>query len=191
MHGVVVITGTPGVGKTFLASKIAERLHVRCIDLGPFVKRQKLFSSIDRARDSLVIDERRVRKALAKELVEEGVVATHFLGSVLPTNIEGSAIVLRLDPKLLWRRLRARGWSRKKAWENVESELLDVCYFDAVKALGEERVSEINTSGKSRSQVLEEALMIVNGKVKRRVQRVDWLSTYDPLELSRSFDAVA
>ncbi len=169
---------------------MASRLQVICVDLGPFVKRQRLYSSIDRTRGSLVPDERRVRKALAKELAEGGVVATHFLEGVLPRNIEGSAIVLRLDPKLLWRRLRARGWSRRKAWENVESELLDVCYFDAVKALGERKVSEIDASRKPRSQVLEEALMIVDGRAKSRIQRVDWLGIYDPIELSRGFGVV-
>ncbi len=191
MARIVIITGTPGVGKTFLASNIAKSLQVSCVDLGPFVKRLRLYSAIDRARGSLIADERRVRKALAKELVDGGVVATHFLGDVFPRNVDGIAIVLRLDPRLLWRRLRARGWTRSKAWENVESELLDVCYFDAVKTLGERKVSEIDTSRKPRFQVLKEALMIVSDKAKRRGKRVDWLGSYDPVELSRGFGALA
>ncbi len=179
------------MGKTFLAWNIAKSLQVSYVDLGPFVKRLRLYSSVDKARASLVADEQRVRKALAKELVNGGVVATHFLGEMFPRNFDGIAIVLRLDPRLLWKRLRARGWARSKAWENVESELLDVCYFDAVKTLGGEKVSEIDTSRKPRSKVLKEALMIVNGKARRRMKRVDWLGIYDPVDLSKELGAFA
>ena len=94
---------------------------------------------------------------------------------------------MRLDPVLLWRRLRARGWSRSKTWENVESELLDICYFDAVRALGRRRVFEIDTTGRSKLRILREVLGLIEKTPKKHALRVDWLSIYDPVELGRRF----
>ena len=184
MNRVFVITGTPGVGKTFLARALAGRLRVPFVDLGEFIVSKGLYSSVDRYRGSVVGDDTRVRQELAKALIDGGVVATHFLSQIFPERA-GRAIVLRLDPIVLWRRLRARGWSRRKAWENVESELLDVCYFDAVEAFSKTRVFELDTTGKSRRQVLNEALRLVGGKAESRVRPVDWLGVYDPIELGR------
>ncbi len=93
-------------------------------------------------------------------------------------------MVLRLDPTILYRRLRRRGWTRRKAWENVESEVIDVCLFDAAQAVGIGKVFEINTTSKVASRVLREAMEIIAG-TGRRGRRVNWLRTYDPSVLGR------
>ena len=185
MARAIVVTGTPGVGKTSLAWGLARKLGLQLIDVGVLVKQERLYASYDRMRGSYVIDERLVRGALRKMLGKGSVLATHSLGRILPCDSVSLAIVLRLDPLALYRRLRAEGWTRRKAWENVESELLDGCYFDAVKLLGRRRVLEINTTGKSKSRVLGEALRMVERRTTNPRRRVDWLKVYDPIFLGR------
>jgi len=183
----VFVTGTPGVGKTVLAKKLADELGLRFVDLGRVVKLRKLYSGYDRLRRSYVTDENRVRHDWPSILRDGAVVSTHFLVKGLLLGPGTVGVVLRLDPVVLWGRLRARGWSRSKAWENVESELLDICYFDAVRVLGRRRVFEIDTTRKSKSRTFREVLGLIEERPKEHVQRVDWLSIYDPVELGRRF----
>ncbi len=185
MARLIVVTGTPGVGKTVLAKDLALRLDFQFVDIGEMAKQGQMFRGYDRARMSHLVDERRVRSALKQTLRSDGVLASHFVGGLLAEVPHGQAVVLRLDPVVLWNRLRSRGWSRRKAWENVEAELLDVCYCDAVKALGRARVFEIDATGKSRRRVLTESLKIVRSRKKNPSKRVSWLGRYDPILLSR------
>lgn len=185
MARVIVVTGTPGVGKSVLATRLARELGLEFVDLGKVVKAWGLHSGYDTVRRSYMIDEALVRRNWPKIVGNGVVMATHFLATGPRLRSPTVAFVLRLDPLALWRRLRARGWGRRKAWENVESELLDSCYFDAVRVLGKRRVVEIDTTGKSASQTFREALGLVQGKAKGRGRRVDWLRVYDPIELGR------
>ena len=186
MPKLIIITGTPGVGKSTLSRALAQRLGVPFIDLGEFVKTERLHVGFDRSLGSLIIDEKRVRGRLADILVSSGkiVVASHTVGRIVPRGADSFAIVLRLDPVLLYRRLLRKGWTRRKIWENVESELLDVCYFDAVQSLGAERVFELDTGSLSKVRVLQKALKILGGK-RGAVHRVNWLNRYDPIVLER------
>ncbi len=186
MPKLIIITGTPGVGKSTLSRALARRLGAPSIDLGELVKTERLHVGFDRLRGSLIIDEKRVRRRLADMLGSSGkiVVASHTVGRIVPLEMDSFAIVLRLDPVLLHRRLLRKGWTKKKIWENVESELLDVCYFDAVQSIGAERVFELDTGSLSRVRVLQKALKILGGK-GGRVPRVNWLDRYDPLDLER------
>lgn len=179
------MTGTPGVGKTVLATRLAGELGLGFVDLGRAVKAWGFHSGYDPARGSYVIDEALVRRNWPKIVGNGVVVATHSLVTGLQLRPPTVALVLRLDPVVLWRRLRARGWSRRKAWENVESELLDVCFIDALRVLGKRKVVEIDTTGKSASQTFREALGLVQGEPRSRVRKVDWLRIYDPIELGR------
>ncbi len=186
MAKAIIVTGTPGVGKSTLAKALAKRLGFHFAELGFLVGKERLYTGRDVGRGSYLLDEERLRRRLRGPLTSgEGlIISTHYIGRLLPRSAVRLVLVLRLDPVILFRRLRDRGWKRRKAWENVESELIDICLFDAAKAVGEGKVFEINTTSKSAGQVLREAVRIIDGK-RTRGQRVNWLRTYDPLILGR------
>ncbi len=186
MAKAIIVTGTPGVGKSRLAKALAKRLGVQLVELGLFVRKERLYSGRDVERGSYILDEERLGRRLRGMLAggRDLVISTHYLGRLFPRRAVRLVLVLRLDPVILYRRLRDRGWTRKKAWENVESELIDICLFDAEKSVGEGKVFEINTTSKWAGQVLREAMGIIEGK-RSGGHRVNWLRTYDPLALGR------
>ena len=188
MANIILITGTPGVGKTALAKNLSQKPGFKLVELTALARREKLCTSFDRARKTYVIDEGKLRRRLEalSRSSERIVLPTHLIGRFLPKASVKSALVLRLDPVVLYRRLRARGWTKRKAWENTEAEILDVCLQESRLLLGSRKVYEIDTTRKSALAVYREALRVLSRGRTGRSGVVNWLARYDPLELERT-----
>jgi adenylate kinase len=137
-----------------------------------------------------MIDERSVRRKLRgcfEDHQKKGIVfETHSVNSILPKTRGMVAIVLRLDPVILAKRLQARNWPKLKIWENVESEMIDVSLYDSLKVLGKTRVLEIDTTGKRPEELVREILKVLSrNKGWSLKSSPDWLNKYDPILLSR------
>ena len=90
------------------------------------------------------------------------------------------AIVLRLDPEELLKRLLKRGYPHIKVRENVESEIIDACLWSAVKHLGREKVFEIDVTGKTPEAVVEEALGVVREGKGNPPGSINWAEKMGP-----------
>jgi adenylate kinase len=172
---LVLIAGTPGVGKTTVAREVAKRLGVTYVNVAELAVNEGLVAGYDSERGAYVIDEEAVRAKL-RELALRGraVVDTHVVSAVPPELVE-VAVVLRLDPRELERRLKARGYPPSKVLENVQAEILDACLIEAVEAFGGERTFEVDASGKSVDEVVEEVLKIVRERRGGKPGSVNWL----------------
>ncbi len=158
------------------------------VELGYLVRKEKLYSSYDRVRKTYVVDEGKLRRRLEtlSRSSERIVLPTHLVGRFLPKASVKLALVLRLDPVVLYERLRARGWTKRKAWENTEAEILDVCLLESRLLLGPRKVFEIDTTRKSARDVYKEALRVLSRGKTSRSGQVNWLTRYDPIELERT-----
>ena len=188
MANIILITGTPGVGKTALAKNISEKPGFKLVELTALARKEKLYTSFDRARKTYVVDEGKLRRRLEalSRSSERIVLPTHLIGRFLPKASVKVALVLRLDPVVLYERLRARGWTKRKAWENTEAEILDVCLQEARLLLGPRKVFEIDTTRKSGPAVYKEAFRALSTGTTGRSGLVNWLDRYDPLELEKT-----
>jgi adenylate kinase len=185
---IIIVTGTPGVGKTRLANAMAKRTGLPAVGLSELVKKNSLYTDFDRKRRSYIIDEGKARvclRVLIKQARAGLLIDTHLIDQLFPKNVKPTTVVLRLDPVTLSRRLRHRGWAKSKVRENVEAEMIDLSLIDAIQAFGKSNVSEINSTGKSASNVLSEAMQIISKPKPKKHKRVDWLAKYDPIELGR------
>jgi len=175
---VILVTGTPCVGKTSVSRLLATRLHAEHVDLGRLVEREKLTSGRDRARGTLIADMPRLRRRV-KQIVgdSEGdvIIDGHFAPDVVSAKVVSRIFVLRRDPDELKGLMEARGFKEKKLWENLAAEILDVCLYEAVRACGQDKVSEIDATGKSVEAVVKEMVSVLEGKKPCLVGVVDWL----------------
>ena len=173
-----VITGVPGVGKTTLSRMLAELTGGVHVDLSELAERRGIISGYDESRGTSIVDLELMRKELAV-LLEGGegplILDGHFAPEVVPPGAVSLALVLRRAPWILRGELAARGFPEEKVRENVEAELLDVCLVDAIDSLGRERVCEVDTTGKTPGEVLDEAVSIIQGGRPCRRGLVDWL----------------
>jgi adenylate kinase len=192
LHNIIIVTGTPGVGKTVLSRQLSTKTNSRHLNLGEFVKKEKLYSGYDRSTKSYIIDEKRTRRSLSglfrSSSTKRMVIETHWLGGFMPKGTGMMSIVLRLDPLVLAKRLKARKWPRRKVWENVEAELIDLSLYEALKFLGQKRVYQIDATRKRHPKILNEALRLLSEGKGWDGSTPNWLARYDPIELSRKLN---
>ena len=176
----LVVAGTPGVGKSTVSRLLAERIGGTYVDLSELVVREGLYDYYDPETNSYVINEERV-SARVRELCESGrgiVISTHY-PEVLDSEVVDVVVVLRLDPRELIARLRSRGWSVKKVAENVMAEVLSVVLSNAVARFGTGKVVEVDVTGKTPEEVVDELLHKVRGGATPGGY-IDWLGVVEP-----------
>ncbi|SRR6266705_2262881 len=185
---IIIVTGTPGVGKTIIGKLLARKTGSTFLSLGDIVRRNRLHEGFDRRAGSYIINERAVEKKLQKyfEDHQEKVIVfeTHFVSSIIHKTRGMVAVVLRLDPVVLARRLGARNWPKRKIWENVEAEIIDLSLYDAFKVLGKARVYELDATGKRPGNIVREVLNVLSRK-EGWSSKSNWLEKYDPILLAK------
>jgi len=176
---IIIITGTPCVGKTSIASLLASKIDALHVNLTELAIRENLVSGRDEKRNSIIIDEVKMQRKIREIIKNSGekavIVDGHYAVSVIPKKLATHIFVLRRDPAELKIFMEKRGFTNRKLWENLASEILDVCLVDALKIHGKEKVCELDVSGKSAEEVVSEILQILAGQRKCRVGVVDWL----------------
>ncbi len=160
----IALTGTPGTGKTTIASL----LPYNVIDINSMVK-AGLNLGKDPDRDCLEAD----MDALESQLKDMDTNEITILEGHFSHHFAQWAIVLRLDPTILRKRLEGRGYSEEKTRENLEAEALDVILVEAVEYCS--RVDEVDTTGCSQSEVAGIVTKIIEGDLVQPPGQVDWL----------------
>ena len=179
MSLVIVITGTPGTGKTTVAKLLAKHMNSTYLSLNEIARKYNCLTSFDAERKSWVIDEKKLSKHIVRIINEKKynnlIIDTHF-GEIIPDEYVSFVFILRTHPEELEKRLKNRNWPKNKIKENVQAEILGVCIFDALNFYGKEKVFEIDTSNTDPQEVVETIIKIISGRgYDYRAGKVDWL----------------
>ena len=175
---VILISGTPGVGKSSVARLLARQLTAIHVDISKLAEREQLIHGKDHGRGTLIADTDELSKriqSILRSSESDVLVDGHYAVDVVQPNDVHVVFVLRRDPAELKSILEERGFAGSKLWENLSAEILDVCLWDAVVTCGEDKVCEIDVSGKNIEETVDEILLTLNKKKKLRIGRVDWL----------------
>lgn len=134
---VIVITGTPGTGKTSVAKELSLLLHYTYVD-GIKIAKQ-VSEGYDKIRRTLIVDRRKfsssvlalIRALKASSNAPKGLVIDSHMSHFLPARYADLCIVTRCSLKLLKKRLEARGYPAAKVRENLDAEIFDTCLVEA------------------------------------------------------------
>jgi len=173
---IIVVTGTPGTGKTTFSQIISSKLGIQLISINDIIFTTKSFIlEYDSERDSYVVDIDKLGRYIIEHYSDEKyVVEGHISHLVVDKSILEICIVLRCSPYELYRRLEKRNFSKEKIIENVQAEILDIIYLEAIERYGDDNVIQIDTT----RGVKEKAEAFINaykrGELKSEI--IDWLT---------------
>jgi adenylate kinase len=162
----IIITGSPGTGKSAISLALSKRLGIDLIDIKRIARERGLVES------GHEVDVRRLAAAMRKVLrgkkdfIAEGHLACEMR---LPGDF---VFVLRASPAVLRRRLARRGYGKAKLEENLMAEMLDYCVLRAESVYGR-RPLELDTSRRSVSACASEIIKAVRQN-KLRLDCVDY-----------------
>jgi len=137
----IIITGSPGTGKSCIARVLSERLGLKLIDIKRIARERRLVGK------NHEVDPRKLAAALRmlanrKNFIVEGHLACEIR---LPADF---IFVLRTGPATLRRRLAKRKYNKRKLEENLMAEMLDYCVLRAESVYGRAPL-ELDTSHRS------------------------------------------
>ncbi len=168
------------MGKTSVSKRLASELNGFHVDLGELVTREELTSGVDEKRGTLIADRTRLSKRVQQIITQEGqdqdiIIDGHYATDVVPARFITRVFVLRRHPDELKKLMETRGFKEQKIWENLGAEILDVCLYDAVKAVGVSKVCELDITSKTIKAVVADMTAILNENNPCTVGAVDWL----------------
>jgi adenylate kinase len=149
---VILVSGTPGTGKTTIAKKLSKEKSFKYIDVNKIIDKMSLSEGYDKKRDTKIVDTNKLNKALIKVINLEkkektnGLVIDSLLSHYLPKKYADLCIITKCDLKTLKQRLEKRGYSKEKVRENMDAEIFDTCRIEALEK--GHKVKIINTDKK-------------------------------------------
>jgi adenylate kinase len=131
---IILVSGTPGTGKTTIGAKLAYIMGIPCYNAHDEAIRLGMVGSKDAMRDADIIDEDDIERmvddiaSMNKSFILEGLLSHYAMPA--PDRI---CVVVTCDIAILNLRLRERDYSERKIKENVDSEIFRVIENEAVE----------------------------------------------------------
>ncbi len=143
----IILTGTPGVGKTSHAAALAQATGLHHLDINAVVKQHNIGEASDDPSDPKVqiVDEDRLLDVIENDLEDGGQIIDWHACDLFPPRQIDLVAVLRCDNKILYDRLKARGYEGKKLEENMDCEIMEVLVQEAREAFDEQQVVELKS----------------------------------------------
>lgn len=147
-HPNVLVTGTPGTGKTTTCELLAQSGRLEHINVGDLVKSRHLHEGYDEEHQAFLLDEDAVVDALEGRLGGKrgGALVDHHGCDFFPERWFDLVVVLTADTSTLWDRLEARKYPRSKVQENVECEIMRVVEEEARESYKDEIVQVLESN---------------------------------------------
>ncbi|TGO60111.1 hypothetical protein BCON_0038g00260 [Botryotinia convoluta] len=141
----IIITGTPGVGKTTHCEQLAESTGLKHLSVNGVVKEKGCHEGWDDELKTWIVDEDKLLDEIEEDVKQGGYIIDWHACELFPKSWIDLVVVLRVDSTLLYDRLKARNYPEAKLQENLDAEIMEVLLDEARESYDEEIVVELRS----------------------------------------------
>jgi len=174
---VILISGTPGTGKTTVAQQLKARYAAVCINLTDLALEKGFTLEEDAARQTQVADLAQLVAFIEDYIrTHEGnmIIEGHYV-DVIPDELISVLIILRTDPRVLEPRLKTKGFWPSKIRENLQAEILGTCTAFALEMHDRAKLYEVDTSTATPEESTARIQEFIENRPSSNVGEIDWL----------------
>lgn len=141
----ILVTGTPGVGKSTLCQKLSETTGLQWLEISKIAKEHNCLEEFDPVYQCPVLDEDKLLDGLEDIMGKGGNIVDYHSSEFFPERWFDVVFVLRTDNTTLYDRLVTRGYSGKKLEDNVDCEIFETVLEEARSSYNENIVHELTS----------------------------------------------
>jgi len=194
----VIISGTPGCGKTSVAKEISNLINAKIMSLNELAISEKFSFEYDKERKTYIVDfEIFLPYVLKKieEIKQENpqflILESHF-SDIIPEKFIDYVFILRCDPDELFERLERKMYDIKKINENIQAEILGNCVNYFIQKQIKTPIFEIDTTNidiKTVASIIVEIVVETNNGEDYKIGKINWLEKlFEEDRLKEFFD---
>ncbi|KAJ2514799.1 factor activating pos9 [Coemansia sp. RSA 1939] len=142
----ILITGTPGTGKTTTAEMVAAAAGLEKVTVGDLVKQFKLHDGYNDEYDTYWLNEDKVVDKMEDMMADGGICVDFHTCGFFPERWFDLVVVLRTSTEKLFSRLEDRGYLPNKIEENISCEIMQVVLDEARESYSHDIVLELESN---------------------------------------------
>lgn len=142
----VMITGTPGVGKSRICKQLSEMTGLEWIEISKLAIEYNCLEEYDEEYQCPVLDEDKLMDGLEENMCVGGNIVDYHSCDFFPERWFDVVFVLRTNNTILYDRLVNRGYQGKKLEGNMDCEIAQTILEDARASYNPEIVHELQNN---------------------------------------------
>ncbi|MFW9853880.1 MAG: AAA family ATPase [Candidatus Thorarchaeota archaeon] len=155
----VYITGVTGTGKTTVAERLSQLLNLPFLEINTIVLDEGYYLGYDITRDTVIIDEELLAPHLEMLVTKQSRIG--LVGGIVSLRTPFDLLILlHCQIPILRYRLHARNYSSAKIEANVEAEIMNVLYYDALELLSVKHIIEVSTGDSSVDETCQQIISL-------------------------------
>ena len=178
---MLVLTGSPGVGKHTVSEELAKILDYKIID----VNNEAIKAGMPKRDGSIEVDVEQMRELLKVMLTKKSLIVGHLAVYVISKTQVSKSIVLRKNPYELMQIYEKRNYTIEKKNDNLGSEILGTIAYDSIKKFGGGKTFQIDTTSLTQKETIKKIKDVVYDNSDGDM--VDWLAEINKKNDLRKF----